>query len=104
MIAETLHAVCLRWSLSTVLRLCNYYTTQWRVTCKREILIIARGRYIYIKLVHLLAEAAALRQACLAASRLAQHRRAATAHNHGLGVAEDSCAVRTKARVKASVS
>ena len=71
---------------------------------RKDILIIARGRYIYMKLVHLLAEATAFRQACLTTSRLAEHRRAATAHNYSLGVAEDSCAVRENTTVRASVS
>ena len=71
---------------------------------RKDILIIARGRYIYMKLVHLLAEATAFRQACLTTSRLAEHRRAATAHNHSLGVAENSCAARENATARASVS
>ena len=69
-------------------------TRNTHTVIKNDSLIIARGRYVYIKLVHLLAEATAFRQACLTTSRLAEHRRAATAHNHRLGVAENSCAAK----------
>ena len=100
-----------RSSLSVVSELIvGSYTVSYAMTrnthtvIKKDSLIIARGRYIYVKLVHLLAEATAFRQACLTTSRLAEHRRATTAHNYSLGVAEDSCAARENATVRASVS